>query len=127
MMFENKKNEIYLKYFWLQNSSRQEVILSYLKIELIVVGNKVKNISFPTFKEEKVFSGSTESFGKQWAVGDVVGVFLDLIDKTISKYQSWCILVLVTTLAGTFLFISSIFLTLFWFYNFILYVSIFNV
>ncbi|KOB76511.1 Ryanodine receptor 44F, partial [Operophtera brumata] len=36
------------------------------------------------FKEEKVYSGSTESFGKQWAVGDVVGVFLDLIDKTIS-------------------------------------------
>lgn len=40
------------------------------------------------FKEEKVFSGSTESFGKQWAVGDVVGVFLDLIDKTISKYHT---------------------------------------
>lgn len=39
------------------------------------------------FKEEKVYSGSTESFGKQWAVGDVVGVFLDLIDKTISKYH----------------------------------------
>lgn len=35
-----------------------------------------------------MYSGSTESFGKQWAVGDVVGVFLDLIDKTISKYQS---------------------------------------
>lgn len=40
-----------------------------------------------TFKEEKVYSGSTESFGKQWAMGDVVGVFLDLIDKTISKYR----------------------------------------
>lgn len=34
-----------------------------------------------------MYSGSTESFGKQWSVGDVVGVFLDLIDKTISKYQ----------------------------------------
>ncbi|GBP39010.1 Ryanodine receptor [Eumeta japonica] len=36
------------------------------------------------FKEEKVYSGNYESFGKQWAVGDVVGVFLDLIDRTIS-------------------------------------------
>jgi len=26
-----------------------------------------------------------ESFGRQWQVGDVVGVFLDLIDRTISK------------------------------------------
>ena len=29
--------------------------------------------------------GSGESFGKQWAVGDCVGVFLDLIDRTLSK------------------------------------------
>jgi len=32
-----------------------------------------------------VYSNSAESFGKQWQVGDVVGVFLDLIDHTISK------------------------------------------
>ena len=38
---------------------------------------------FP-FKEEKVFCGSGESFGKQWKIGDVVGVFLDLLDRTIS-------------------------------------------
>ena len=40
------------------------------------------------FKEEKVYSGTAEAFGKQWQVGDVVGVFLDLIDRTISKRQS---------------------------------------
>ena len=45
-----------------------------------------------------MYSGSTESFGKQWAVGDVVGVFLDLIDKTISKYQTE----LACVVAGTF-------------------------
>jgi hypothetical protein len=38
-------------------------------------------------KEEKVYSGSAETFGKQWVVGDVVGVCLDLIDRTISKLQ----------------------------------------
>lgn len=32
-----------------------------------------------------MYSNSAESFGKQWQVGDVVGVFLDLIDHTISK------------------------------------------
>lgn len=32
-----------------------------------------------------MYLGSAESFGKQWQVGDVVGVFLDLIDHTISK------------------------------------------
>lgn len=37
------------------------------------------------FKEEKVYSGTAENFGKQWQIGDVVGVFLDLIDRTISK------------------------------------------
>lgn len=36
-------------------------------------------------QEEKVYAGATESFGKQWGPGDVVGVFLDLVDHTISK------------------------------------------
>ena len=40
-------------------------------------------------KEEKVYSGTAETFGKQWQVGDVVGVFLDLIDRTISKTESF--------------------------------------
>ena len=29
--------------------------------------------------------GASESYGRQWAVGDCVGVFLDLVDHTISK------------------------------------------
>lgn len=40
---------------------------------------------FFCLKEEKVYCGVAESFGRQWQVGDVVGVFLDLIDRTISK------------------------------------------
>lgn len=32
-----------------------------------------------------MYAGSVESFGKQWVPGDVVGVFLDLVDHTISK------------------------------------------
>lgn len=32
-----------------------------------------------------MYAGSTESFGKQWVPGDVVGGFLDLVDHTISK------------------------------------------
>lgn len=32
-----------------------------------------------------MYGGTTESFGKQWGPGDVVGVFLDLVDHTISK------------------------------------------
>lgn len=39
----------------------------------------------PSLQEEKVYAGSAESFGKQWVPGDVVGVFLDLVDHTISK------------------------------------------
>lgn len=42
-------------------------------------------LKFCVSKEEKAFGGAAESFGKQWVVGDVVGVFLDLIDRTISK------------------------------------------
>lgn len=36
------------------------------------------------FKEEKIYMGTAESFGRQWQVGDIVGVFLDLMDHTIS-------------------------------------------
>jgi len=35
-------------------------------------------------KEEKIYMGTAESFGRQWQVGDIVGVFLDLMDHTIS-------------------------------------------
>lgn len=41
-------------------------------------------------QEEKFVSGTGESFGKQWTAGDCVGVFLDLVDRTISKYSRFC-------------------------------------
>lgn len=34
-----------------------------------------------------MYAASAESFGKQWGPGDVVGVFLDLVDHTISKIK----------------------------------------
>lgn len=34
-----------------------------------------------------MYAGSTESFGKQWQPTDVVGVFLDMVDHTISKAE----------------------------------------
>lgn len=40
--------------------------------------------AFDGYNEEKVYNGLAESFGRQCQVGDVVGVFLDLIDRTIS-------------------------------------------
>ena len=33
--------------------------------------------------EEKINAGIRESYGKKWAVGDIVGVFLDTNDRTI--------------------------------------------
>ncbi|XP_023317849.1 ryanodine receptor isoform X1 [Trichogramma pretiosum] len=49
-----------------------------------MLGNDENTWAFDGYNEEKVYSGTSESFGKQWQVNDVVGVFLDLIDKTIS-------------------------------------------
>nr|CAD7424343.1 unnamed protein product [Timema monikensis] len=48
------------------------------------LGSDESTWAFDGYNEEKVYCGSAESFGKQWQVGDVVGVFLDLIDRTIS-------------------------------------------
>ncbi|XP_043461888.1 ryanodine receptor isoform X4 [Leptopilina heterotoma] len=49
-----------------------------------MLGNDDSTWAFDGYNEEKVYSGTAETFGKQWQVGDVVGVFLDLIDRTIS-------------------------------------------
>ncbi|KAJ8665342.1 hypothetical protein QAD02_007004, partial [Eretmocerus hayati] len=49
-----------------------------------MLGSDENTWAFDGYNEEKVYSGTGEAFGKQWQVGDVVGVFLDLIDKTIS-------------------------------------------
>ena len=35
--------------------------------------------------EEKINAGISESYGKKWAVGDIVGVFLDTNDRTIGE------------------------------------------
>ncbi|KAI5742923.1 hypothetical protein M8J77_012710 [Diaphorina citri] len=48
------------------------------------LGSDENSWAFDGFNEEKVYSGSVESFGRQWQVNDVVGVFLDLMDRTIS-------------------------------------------
>ncbi|KAL0274262.1 UNVERIFIED_CONTAM: hypothetical protein PYX00_006731 [Menopon gallinae] len=48
------------------------------------IGSDEYTWAFDGFNEEKVYCGTGESFGKQWQVGDVVGVFLDLLDRTIS-------------------------------------------
>ncbi|XP_043499298.1 ryanodine receptor isoform X4 [Polistes fuscatus] len=49
-----------------------------------MLGSDENTWAFDGYNEEKVYSGTAETFGKQWQVGDVVGVFLDLIDRTIS-------------------------------------------
>lgn len=49
-----------------------------------MIGSDESTWAFDGYNEEKVYVGTAESFGKQWQVGDVVGVFLDLIDHTIS-------------------------------------------
>ncbi|XP_063919785.1 ryanodine receptor isoform X1 [Zophobas morio] len=49
-----------------------------------MLGSDENTWAFDGYNEEKVYSNVAESFGKQWQVGDVVGVFLDLIDHTIS-------------------------------------------
>ncbi|XP_037915514.1 ryanodine receptor isoform X7 [Hermetia illucens] len=49
-----------------------------------MLGSDDSTWAFDGYNEEKVSGGATESFGKQWGPGDVVGVFLDLVDHTIS-------------------------------------------
>ncbi len=41
--------------------------------------------AFDGHLEEKVHLGVAESYGRAWHVGDVIGVFLDLADRTISE------------------------------------------
>uniref|UniRef100_A0A182IRU9 Uncharacterized protein n=1 Tax=Anopheles atroparvus TaxID=41427 RepID=A0A182IRU9_ANOAO len=49
-----------------------------------MLGSDDSTWAFDGYNEEKVSGGATESFGKQWVPGDIVGVFLDLVDHTIS-------------------------------------------
>ncbi|KAE9543520.1 hypothetical protein AGLY_002320 [Aphis glycines] len=48
------------------------------------IGSDENSWAFDGYNEEKIYMGTAESFGRQWQVGDVVGVFLDLMDHTIS-------------------------------------------
>ena len=41
--------------------------------------------AFDGHLEAKEHMGIMEAYGKRWHVGDIVGVFLDLVDRTISE------------------------------------------
>ena len=47
------------------------------------VGGAETSWGFDGHFEEKSHMGMVEAYGKRWHVGDVVGVFLDLVDRTI--------------------------------------------
>ncbi len=49
------------------------------------VGGDGNSWAFDGYLEEKVHLGMEENYGRAWHPGDVVGVFLDLADHTISK------------------------------------------
>ncbi|XP_035704010.1 ryanodine receptor isoform X5 [Folsomia candida] len=48
------------------------------------IGSDEYSWAFDGYNEEKLYGGGSENFGKQFRESDVIGVFLDLIDKTIS-------------------------------------------
>ncbi|CAG0896856.1 unnamed protein product, partial [Cyprideis torosa] len=50
----------------------------------ISIGWDDRSWGYDGYNEEKGHAGSFESYGKQWQVGDVVGVMIDLVDRTIS-------------------------------------------
>ena len=55
------------------------------------IGGDEMSWAYDGFCEEKVHAGLVETYGKVWHVGDVVGVFLDTADHTISKDFSLCL------------------------------------
>jgi hypothetical protein len=48
------------------------------------IGGDDGSWAYDGFNEEKSHAGGFDNYGKHWAVGDIVGVFLDSNDKTIS-------------------------------------------
>ena len=54
--------------------------------------------------EEKINAGIRESYGKKWAVGDIVGVFLDTNDRTIGAVWIFTVSVDVKTLSPVAVF-----------------------
>ena len=51
----------------------------------VSLGGDESSWAYDGSSEEKIFAGLRETYGKKWAVGDTVGVFLDTNDKTIGK------------------------------------------
>jgi hypothetical protein len=50
------------------------------------LGNDDMSWAYDGHYEEKAHSGVCDSYGKRWQVGDVIGVFLDIQDRTISEF-----------------------------------------
>lgn len=48
------------------------------------LGSDDKSWAFDGFREEKCHANVVDTYGHKWQVGDVVGVCLDLVDRTIS-------------------------------------------
>lgn len=48
------------------------------------IGGDDASWAYDGHNEEKIHSGGCDTYGKRWAVGDIVGVFLDVTDHTIS-------------------------------------------
>ncbi len=51
------------------------------------VGGSGLSWAYDGHYEEKVHQGMVETYGKVWHVGDIVGVFLDTVDHTISECE----------------------------------------
>ena len=71
------------------------------------LGNDEMSWAYDGHYEEKVHSAVCDSYGKRWLVGDVIGVFLDIQDRTISEFQP-CFLFLITFRLGHFCFLRQI-------------------
>jgi len=50
------------------------------------LGNDENSWAYDGHYEEKVHSAVCDNYGKRWQVGDIIGVFLDIQDRTISKF-----------------------------------------
>jgi len=49
------------------------------------LGNDENSWAYDGHYEEKVHSAVCDNYGKRWQIGDIIGVFLDIQDRTISK------------------------------------------
>lgn len=56
----------------------------YLLVHNVSISINVSN-EMCVIQVQKVHGGSTDAFGTQFKIGDIVGCFLDVIDLTISE------------------------------------------